>query len=169
MKDKGELPPVLDVCCSRRSFWFDKNDNRALFLDNRKIDVPLVSNDGYSRRVVICPDVQADFTELPFQDNCFYLVVFDPPHIKRTGDNSNFAKAFGVLKDGWQEMLGRGFSECFRVLRPLGTLVFKWSEADIPLKSVLSLTPEKPLFGHRSGKASRTHWVAFIKGADSEG
>jgi len=27
----------------------------------------------------------------------------------------------------------------------------------------LSLTPEKPLYGHRSGKQSKTHWIAFLK------
>ena len=25
------------------------------------------------------------------------------------------------------------------------------------------LTPEKPLFGHKTGKLSKTHWVAFLK------
>ena len=28
---------------------------------------------------------------------------------------------------------------------------------------VLALTPEKPLFGHKSGKKMGTHWVAFLK------
>ena len=27
----------------------------------------------------------------------------------------------------------------------------------------ITLTPEKPLFGHRSGKQQKTHWVTFIK------
>jgi hypothetical protein len=32
------------------------------------------------------------------------------------------------------------------------------------LREILALTPEKPLYGHRSGRRERTHWVAFIKG-----
>jgi hypothetical protein len=28
---------------------------------------------------------------------------------------------------------------------------------------VLALTPEKPLFGHISGKRQQTHWVCFLK------
>jgi hypothetical protein len=28
---------------------------------------------------------------------------------------------------------------------------------------VLALTPEKPLYGHRSGKKAQTHWIAFLK------
>ena len=60
-------------------------------------------------------------------------------------------------------MLHRGFAECFRVLRPEGTLIFKWCEYDVPVSEVLALTPEKPLYGHRSGKQSKTHWIAFLK------
>jgi hypothetical protein len=60
-------------------------------------------------------------------------------------------------------MLCKGFAEFFRVLRPEVTLIFKWCEYDVPVAEVLSLTPEKPLYGHRSGKQSKTHWIAFLK------
>ena len=63
----------------------------------------------------------------------------------------------------WKDDLRAGFAECFRVLRPEGTLIFKWSESDIPVREVLALTPMKPLYGHRSGKAGKTLWVAFMK------
>lgn len=34
----------------------------------------------------------------------------------------------------------------------------------IPLAEVLKLTPEKPLFGHPTGrKHSDTHWVTYMK------
>ena len=73
--------------------------------------------------------------------------------------------SYGSLdKDTWKEDLAAGFKECFRVLKPHGTLIFKWNEIDIPLNDVLALTPEKPLYGHRSGKKANTHWVSFIKG-----
>jgi hypothetical protein len=49
------------------------------------------------------------------------------------------------------------------VLKPGGTLIFKWAETEFPLREILALTPHKPLYGHRSGKASKTHWVAFCK------
>jgi hypothetical protein len=58
-------------------------------------------------------------------------------------------------------MLEKGFAECFRVLKPNGTLVFKWAESQFPIKDVLALTPEKPLFGHKTSKT--THWAVFIK------
>jgi hypothetical protein len=60
-------------------------------------------------------------------------------------------------------MLRAGFAECFRVLRPEGTLIFKWCAAEIPVSRILALTPERPLFGHKSGKNSKTHWIAFLK------
>lgn len=62
-----------------------------------------------------------------------------------------------------QHDLRKGFSECFRVLKTNGTLIFKWNETDIPVKEILALTEYKPLFGHISGKRSNTHWISFIK------
>ena len=44
-----------------------------------------------------------------------------------------------------------------------GTLIFKWSEVQIPLKKVLEAIGADPLFGHRSGKNMNTHWMAFMK------
>lgn len=32
---RDNLPPVLDACCGSRMFWFDKQDERALFIDKR--------------------------------------------------------------------------------------------------------------------------------------
>ena len=47
--------------------------------------------------------------------------------------------------------------------KPGGILIFKWNETDILLREVLALTSHRPLLGHPSGKASKTHWVAFMK------
>jgi hypothetical protein len=33
----------------------------------------------------------------------------------------------------------------------------------ILVQEVLELTPERQLFGHRSGKAGKTIWVCFMK------
>jgi len=71
---------------------------------------------------------------------------------------------YGALYADWREMLKKGFAECFRVLKPCGTLIFKWNETDIKVSEVLELTTEKPVFGHRSGKQNNTHWICFLKG-----
>jgi hypothetical protein len=31
------------------------------------------------------------------------------------------------------------------------------------LREILALTPARPLYGHRTGKQAKTHWVAFLK------
>jgi SAM-dependent methyltransferase len=108
--------------------------------------------------------VLGDFTNLPFADESFSLVVFDPPHTFN-GVNSAMAQKYGRLEPGWREEITAGFAECFRVLRAGGTLVFKWNEHRVPVKTVLAMTPEKPLFGHRSGSAAKTHWLVFMKPA----
>ena len=158
------LPAVLDACCGPRMMWFDSKDRRALFIDKRQEVHPMAGCNQPGRAdVVIAPDVVADFTAMPFPDESFYLVVFDPPHIKasRAGKRGRFKKIYGVLPNDWQEVLRAGFAECFRVLRPRGMLVFKWSEHCYPLVDVLALTPEQPLFGHRTTRT--THWYVFMK------
>ncbi|MNS93863.1 hypothetical protein D3C72_1280610 [compost metagenome] len=61
-----------------------------------------------------------------------------------------------------------GFAECFRVLKPNGTLNFKWNEAHIKVKEVLACTPHKPLYGQVSGRTGMTHWLTFIKPAPKD-
>lgn len=140
-------------------FWFNKRDGRAIFTDIRQEQHILC--DG--RELIISPDLLADFTNLPFADDSFYMVVFDPPHLTSIGENSWMAKKYGKLKDNWTQMLKDGFDECFRVLKPNGTLIFKWNETDVAVKDILALTPYKPVVGHQSGKRSNTHWICFLK------
>lgn len=142
-------------------FWFDRKDSRALFIDNRREVCHADTKEG-RREIVVDPDLLADFRALPFPDATFTLVVFDPPHTF-AGPNSWTAKKYGKLKKGWEKEIRAGFAECFRVLAPLGTLIFKWAEHRIPVSIVLSLTPEKPLFGQRCGTTARTHWIVFHK------
>ena len=63
-------------------------------------------------------------------------------------------------------MIHNGFHECMRVLKPGGVLVFKWPEHEFPSTAVWEAIGKKPLFGHRSGKQSKTLWGAFLKPED---
>ncbi len=153
--------PVLDPASGSRMFYFDKEDSRVTFGDIRSETHTLC--DG--RSLNISPDIELDFRDLPYDDGAFHVVIFDPPHLVNIGKTAYMALKYGRLdRTRWQDDLRQGFSECFRVLGPNGVLIFKWNETHIPLREILTLTPEKPLVGHRSGKASKTHWITFLKG-----
>lgn len=147
-------------------FWFDHDDERVVFGDNRRETHSLAdkSSAGGSRQLVINPDILMDFRAIPFPDCRFHLVVFDPPHLIRNGRSGWLAKKYGKLGDDWRDDLRAGFSECFRVLKPSGTLIFKWNEHEVKVSELLKLTPSKPLFGNRCGKTAKSHWLVFMKG-----
>lgn len=150
---------ILDACCGGRMFWYDKEHPNAIYVDNRTYDGELC--DG--RRFIVRPDIVADFRSLPFGDESFFMVVFDPPHMLYAGDDSWLRKKYGVLdKDNWRDDLRKGFEECMRVLKLHGTLIFKWNECYIPKKDLLKAIGSKPLIGNRRGT---TVWMVFMKGA----
>jgi tRNA G10 N-methylase Trm11 len=154
---------ILDVCCARRMFWFDKHDKRAIFMDKRKESYLHKQKARKDHYIVIEPDVMSDFTNIPCPDNTFHCVIFDPPHIVAEKITGSMHKYYGVLSGEWREMLRKGFSECFRVLKPNGTLVFKWCESSVSLREILALTPEQPVIGNRKPATSKTHFVIFLK------
>lgn len=157
---------ILDPASSMRSFYFDKQDSRVVFGDIRKKETHLLTN---GQTIHIEADEVMDFRNIPYPDNSFQCVIFDPPHMMKLSEKSWMRKKYGVLNENsWREDLGKGFAECFRVLKPYGTLIFKWNEVCIPLKDVLALTTYRPVVGHPSGKRMNTHWVLFIKDFDGE-
>lgn len=165
------LPPILDATCGSRMIWFDKNNPLALFVDQREVQDEVIwrSKDGQSeRRITVAPDVIADFTSLPFADDSFFLVVFDPPHLLNLSEKSWVRKKYGVLPKDWEPLIKDGFWECMRVLKPNGTLCFKWSEAEsrncIPVSKVIEAIGCTPLFGTRVGNTKNTIWMTFMKG-----
>lgn len=146
-------------------FYFDPGDSRVLFGDIRHETHVLC--DG--RALTVAPDFLADYRKMPHADGSFRVVVFDPPHLTRVGKRGWMFKKYGGLDAStWREDLTAAFSECFRVLKDEGVLIFKWNETQIPVRDVLALTPEKPLVGHvRAGKSADTHWITFLKAGDA--
>lgn len=136
-------------------FWFDKQNPNVTFMDIRRHYEELETG----HVIDVDPDIVGDFRDMPFEDDAFDMVVFDPPHLIHAGENSWLAKKYGKLDELWPEDIRQGFAECMRVLKPNGSLIFKWNEDQISLQEVLAAIGEKPLFGN---KRSKTHWLVFM-------
>lgn len=158
MREK-EQPLILDACCGSKMMWFQKDQPNTIYADKRTEKHILC--DG--RSLSITPDLEMDFTDMPFNDETFHLVVFDPPHLNVLGKNSWMAKKYGVLLPSWEIDIKAGFDECMRVLKPNGTLIFKWNENQIKISKVIDVIGVTPLFGHPSGRNGQTIWMTFMK------
>lgn len=93
---------ILDATCGSRTIWFNKEHPAAIYCDIRKEELTGIwkSGDGQSERTCyIDPDIQCDFTDLPFPDESFFLVVFDPPHLRYAGKTGWLAKKYGRLDE----------------------------------------------------------------------
>ena len=87
---------ILDPCCGSRMMYFDKQDQRVLFGDVRQEEHYLKDRD-LVRHLEVKPDIKMDFTNIPFDDASFRLVIFDPPHLVRAGKKSCWPRSTGSL------------------------------------------------------------------------
>lgn len=167
LTDKSEIDLsgkyILDACCGSKMMWTDRSHQNVVFQDIREVDETLC--DG--RKLIVRPDVFGSYTNMPYDDNTFYMVVFDPPHLFNLGETSWMYKKYGKLeKDTWKDELKKGFDECMRVLKDKGTLIIKFSTRDIPAKDFYSAIGKKPLFGTTTGKSGLNLWMVYMKGID---
>lgn len=157
---KKETKKILDMCCGGKHFWFDKNNENVLFMDKRKKPKGFIKQQlGWECN----PDIVGDFTNIPFEENTFYLVVFDPPHFITKSDGI-ITKKYGKLDDDYEYLIKKGFEEAFRVLKPNGVLVFKWNDLSIKISDILKLAPKKPLMGTKTKKGvNNSYFYVFMK------
>lgn len=155
---------ILDMTCGSRSMWFNKKEPHTVYVDKRNEEYDGVwTNPKSEKKLIINPDIQCDFTALPFESDSFNLVLFDPPHLIHAKETAWLVKRYGKLDDTWPELIHDGFKEGMRVLKPNGTLVFKWSEYDIPAEKVWHAIGQTPLFGIHSGRKAKTFFGVFMK------
>lgn len=161
---------ILDATCGMKSMWYQKNHPLVTFLDKRNGVINTLQNGNklVTRRTVrIYPDVVADWTaDLPFDNEYFDMVVFDPPHIIRRQERKTgiMELKYGFLyEESYKQELKKGISELFRVLKDQGVFIFKWCETDRDVSEVLPLFPFRPLFGTRTGQKNNVHWIVFLK------
>lgn len=156
---------ILDVCCGSKMFWYDKHEPHTTYMDIRKA-VYTAMDRGHERRIEISPEVQADWKHIPFDAETFDLVVFDPPHLVRAGKTSWLAKKYGTIDlMGWPHEFHCAFREIMRVLKPTGTMIFKWNEDQIPISKVFEAFGQQPILGDMK---SKTKWSVFIKDKDDD-
>jgi ubiquinone/menaquinone biosynthesis C-methylase UbiE len=152
---------ILDACCGGRMMWFDKENKDTTYMDIESRPKGCIKQ---QKNFSVNPDIIGDFRDMPFKDNTFDMVVFDPPHSFVSKD-SIIGKKYGTLnKESWKDDINKGFNECMRVLKNDGILILKWSEPTIKVSELLKLLNKKPLFGHTTGKSGNTKWMTFKKG-----
>lgn len=145
---------ILDATAGKRAIWFDKDCPFTTFIDIR----PQMG-----------PDYIMDNTNTTFTNDCFDMIVYDPPHVN-VGANSDMSKSYGhftttEIKDG----IERAFVEFYRILKTDGFVLLKWNDHDTKLDNVLLLAQPlfRPLFGHkvatRTKHSSSTFWVCLVK------
>lgn len=168
-RERSVPEEVLDATCGGRTIWHpaNKDHDNTLYIDRRREPTGFHGQEG--RTYGVDPDEVQDYRDLPYADGSFNLVVFDPPHEVRP-DGMNGLTGYQVKKYGalhaetWQADLRAGFEELWRVLRPGGTLVFKFNNISLDFKQVLGVLPQDPLFGTTSKKNStETRWFVFYK------
>lgn len=123
---------TLDATYNQGNFW-------AQFRPLRLVTLEL--DERYS------VDVRADFTRLPFADDTFDAVVYDPPYKLNGTPDESVDTRYGVhVPTRWQDRMTlcqTGGVECARVVRPGGYLLFKcqnqvcsgqvrWQTRDLP-------------------------------------
>ncbi|CYU66803.1 DNA N-4 cytosine methyltransferase [Streptococcus suis] len=79
---------ILDACCGSRMFWFDKAEPHTTYMDRREEEFEI-----HKKKINVKPDIVADFRDMPFEDETFNLVVFDPPHLLRAGQKIFYARS----------------------------------------------------------------------------
>ncbi len=151
---------ILDACCGGRQIWFQKNQKNTIFMDIREEKKGVIKlQPNWS----IKPDIVGDYRDMPFKDKSFKLIVWDIPH-KIKKDSGIIEMKYGHLGDNWKEDTLKGFNEIMRVLDNYGVLEFKFADISIPIKEILSIFPQKPLFGSVTKKGvNNTYWFCFMK------
>lgn len=91
-------PQILDPTTGGKSIWMPSQRDRedVLWIDKRREDSDCW---GYDRTdYEVQPDRIGDFRDLDEPDECFNLIVFDPPHITNKNGMQKLSGLYGTKK-----------------------------------------------------------------------
>lgn len=149
---------ILDVTVGARKIyrgWDKKLNDPLIGIDVRKGDfsVPKLKSQWAEIKIVIEPTVLADMKHLPFQDNVFEAIIFDPPHMD-VGLDTWLGKKWGSWNQNETiQTLRQVNCEFFRVLKKLGGfLILKVMPRQFPLYETLltNFTFFLPIYTYRA-------------------
>jgi len=159
---------VLDATTGGKHMWHSemKDADSVVFADRRRVEKgALEHQQGWSCN----PDVVCDTRDLPFAENTFSLIAYDPPHRVTDGGMKQLAgvieqKYGALMAETWQSDLQSSFEELWRVLQPGGTITFKWADVHKSHDKVIDAIGKTPLYGVTTEKdRAVTKWWVFHK------
>ena len=154
------MKPNIDVTAGYRMMWKNKNPPNTIFMDKNKESVRP-------------PDIIAVWSKMPFRDNVFETVFFDPPHklgrttgrgIWATPSNKGYY-GIDISKTKFRTETYHGTREFLRVAN---RLCLKWNDIELPIDRVLTLLPKAwkkvshLIIDKELKTKTLTHWVTFI-------
>jgi len=107
---------IADITYGKGVFW--KN-------------VDLNQYDFFPSDIITCPDTLYDFKNLPYQNDSFDVIVFDPPYAHNPGrmivdaNYQNAATTKGFYHKDIMNLYKEGMTEAYRCLKPGGILLVK--------------------------------------------
>lgn len=157
---------ILDATCGAKQMWYQKDAKDVVYLDKRHGEIyfpPSNSEFWKQGNLFFDPTIIADNRQLPFKDNSFDMILFDPPFV--VSMTPRMKAQYDILNPiTWTIDIGKAANEFFRVLKQGGFLILKWGEGYAVVREALKLFPVKPLFGtHLNYSKHKTWWIVFRK------
>ena len=169
---------ILDATAGNRTMWHHKKSPHIIYSDREK-------------GLKIKPTIFADNRKLPFKDETFTIIFFDPPHDIGADDSDILGMGKLRLKEAKAtekrlhtyyglyhvktipqmiELIYRSQKEFWRVLQNGGLLWLKWNEIAMKLDRILAIFADWRILlklpiqsqTHTLG-TKQTYWVCLMK------
>ncbi len=160
---------ILDATAGNRHIWGkDKFPENVVFMDKElNLRMP--------------PDVIATWNKIPFPDNYFECVIFDPPQTIATGKSPihhdpmerESGHGGGACWWGWFWSKGQMSREIYQAqkefARVSSRLCFKWNDSLVDIDQILTLFDKwivqfKQEFNSRTNRSkSKTWWIKMVR------